>query len=259
MLTLPTNITCGFCDCSEFGNLSVSPVRSVTQFEIEFYLQDAKTTFTDMQSYEIKKNFVQIAKPGQVRHSLLPFNTAYVKFSVEGEIARRLYEAPEYFCSSHPKLIYNKISEMTLLNEQGNSLLLHSQLLSFLHVVLSDAKIPVYRSGKNYEIISTAKKYIETEFKSPLKLKDIANHVHLSEIYFHNIFTQSTGISPHKYLIDCRIENAKKLLWNSEIPISDVAEKSGFGCQQYLNKVFKKETGMTPVSYRKSCQENYLS
>ena len=57
----------------------------------------------------------------------------------------------------------------------------------------------------------------------------------------------------HKF----HIENAKKLLWNSDIPICEVAEKSGFGCQQYLNKVFKKETGMTPVSYRKAFQQNY--
>ena len=57
--------------------------------------------------------------------------------------------------------------------------------------------------------------------------------------------------------ISSGIENAKKLLWNSDIPICEVAEKSGFGCQQYLNKVFKKETGMTPVSYRKAFQQNY--
>lgn len=39
--------------------------------------------------------------------------------------------------------------------------------------------------------------------------------------------------------------------------MSDIAEKSGFGCQQYMNKVFKKETGMTPNEYRKTFQQNY--
>ena len=101
------------------------------------------------------------------------------------------------------------------------------------------------------------RKVIANGISHKYKLKDIADNVYLSEIYFHNIFTESVGISPHQYLIDCRIENAKKLLWNSDIPICEVAEKSGFGCQQYLNKVFKKETGMTPVSYRKTFQQNY--
>lgn len=257
MLTLPQNITCGYFDCSEFGTLSVSPKRTVTKFEIEFYLEDGKTTTTDNRTFEIKKDYIQIAKPGQVRHSELPFRTAYVKFDADGEIAERLSNAPEYFRTSHPERIYNKIDEIILLIESGNVLLLHSRMLSLLNLILFDADIPKTRSGKNYEIIAEAKRYIESNFDKQLKLRDIAESVHLSEIYFHNIFTESIGISPHQYLIDCRIENAKKLLWNTEIPICEVAEKTGFGCQQYLNKVFKKETGTTPAFYRKSCQKNY--
>lgn len=257
MFTLPQNITCGYFDCSEFGSLSLSPKRSVTKFELEFYLEDGKTTTTDDHTYEIKKDYIQIAKPGQIRHSELPFRTAYIKFNADGEIAEKLKRIPEYFRNSHPQRIYNKIDEIILLNESENKLLLYSRLLSLLNLVFFDAEIPISRNRKNYAVVVKAKRYIENHFDTQIKLKDIADSVHLSEIYFHNIFTESVGISPHQYLIDCRIENAKKLLWNSDIPICEVAEKSGFGCQQYLNKVFKKETGMTPVSYRKTFQQNY--
>jgi len=257
MLILPENITCGYFDASEFDTLSVSPKRKVTKFEIEFYLEDAKTTTCDGKIYEIKKHHIQIAKPGQVRYSELPFRTANVKFDVKDEIADRLLNAPEYFRSSHPERIYNKIDEIILLIENKNSLLLHSRMLSLLNLILFDAEIPKNRSGKNYEIVADAKRYIEDNFYKQIKLKDIADSVHLSEIYFHNIFTESIGISPHQYLINCRIENSKKLLWNTNIPICEVAEKSGFGCQQYLNKVFKRETNMTPADYRKNCQTNY--
>ena len=47
MLTLPTDITCGYFDCSEFGGLKVSPKRKVLKFEIEFYLEDANSTFSN--------------------------------------------------------------------------------------------------------------------------------------------------------------------------------------------------------------------
>jgi len=169
-----------------------------------------------------------------------------------------LLNVPEYFRSSHPERIYHKIDEIILLSESNNAILLHSRLLSLLNLIFFDAEIPKNRSGKNYKIIATAKRYIEDNFHKQIKLKDIADSVHLSEIYFHNIFTESIGISPHQYLINCRIENAKKLLWNTNIPICDVAEKAGFGCQQYLNKVFKQETDMTPAAYRKLCQKNYI-
>ena len=257
MLKLPEQISCGYFDSSEFGDLPVSPKRTVTRFELEFYLEDGKTTTTDGRIFPIRKDYIQIAKPGQVRHSELPFRTAYLKFCVDGEIAKRLSAIPEYFQSSHPQRIYNQLDELILLNEGNNPILLYSKLLSLLNLVLSDGEIPSARKGKNYQMVSQAKRYIETSFAEQIKLRDIAEQVHLSEIYFHNIFTETVGITPHQYLIACRIEHAKMLLWNSDIPIYIVAEQSGFGCQQYLNKVFKKETGMTPVSYRKACQQNY--
>jgi len=144
-----------------------------------------------------------------------------------------------------------------LLNEADNSLLLYSKLLSLLDIILADSKRSEPDNATGHKVVSVAKKFIEANYYKPIKLEDMASSVHLSPIHFHNTFTGCAGISPHQYLIDCRIENAKKLLWNTEIPISIVAEKSGFGCQQYLNKVFKKETGTTPAFYRKSCQRKY--
>ena len=90
MITLPYNITCGYWDCSEFENLTVSPKRKTTRFEIEFYLEDGLSTFADNNEYIIKKHYIQIAKPNQVRYSNLPFKTMCLKFSVEGDIAERL-------------------------------------------------------------------------------------------------------------------------------------------------------------------------
>ena len=137
--------------------------------------------------------------------------------------------------------------------------MLYSHLLSLLELIFFDAKIPNHRSGKNYETVSAAKKYIQSHFQEKITLTDMAKAVHLSDIYFHTVFTESTGISPHEYLIDCRLEHAKKLLWNTAINISEVSEKSGFGAQQYLTRVFKKKVGMTPAMYRKNFQKNYLT
>lgn len=259
MITLPYDISCGYCDCSEFGNLSISPKRKSEKFEIEFYLEDGKSTFTNDNEFIIKKHYIQIAKPHQVRYSKLPFKTMFLKFKVDGELSKMLSSVPEYFLSSHPEKITEKLNEIILLNENGTKeLLLQSRLLSFLNLILYDSEIPNLQSGKNYEIISKAKRYIENNYSGQISLKDIANSVHLSPIYFHNIFSSACGISPHEYLIDCRIKEAKKQLWNSAIPLDIVAENCGFGCQQYFNKIFKKETGTTPGKYRKEIGRNYL-
>ena len=258
MIVLPKNIICGYFDCSEFKTLSVSPKRIATRYEIEFYLADGEYTYTNDKNYNIAKNYIHITKPGQERYSLLPFYTLFIKFDAVGDIAELLDSAPEHFCSSHPEVINNKLEEIIMLSENKNQLLLHSRVLSLLNLVLLDSKIPTSQNGKNYEIIQAAKRFIERNFNQPITLSNIANSVHLSETHFHNIFTTALGISPHQYLINCRIDNAKRLLWNAKIPITKIAEDTGFGCQQYFNKVFKKETGETPASYRKSFSSKYL-
>ncbi len=259
MISLPNNIVCGYCDCSEFGKLTESPKRKVQKFEIEFYLEDALFTYANDKKYAIKKHYIQIAKPGQIRYTYLPFKTMYLKFSAEGEIAERLLNAPEYFRSSHPEKIIEKLDEIILLNENGNNdLLLYSRLLSFINLVLYDSEIPNLQSGKNYEIISNAKRFIENNYKNSINLKNIADSVNLSPIYFHNIFTNTCGVSPHDYLIDCRITEAKKQLWDSDINLDFIAQNCGFGCAQYFSRIFKKITGITPGKYRKEVQKNYL-
>lgn len=259
MLSLPFNITCGYCDCSEFGSLSISPKRKTTKFEIEFYLEEGFSTFADDKEYKIHKWHIQIAKPGQIRYSHLPFKTLYFKFSAKGELKEKLLAAPEYFSSSHPEQITEKFDELILLTENpNNELLLYSRVLSFLNLVLRDSEIPHTQSGNSYGTISKAKRYIESNFSKPIHLEDIAAAVNLSPIYFHNIFKAACGQSPHDYLIKCRIAEAKKLLWDTTVTLTQVAESCGFGCQQYFNKIFKEQTGISPGKYRKQVQQNYL-
>jgi len=259
MITLPYDITCGYYDCSEFGDLNISPKRKTTKFEIEFYLEDGLATFADDKKYIIKKHYIQIAKPNQVRYSHLPFKTMFLKFSVDGEIAKRLQTTPEYFKCNHPEKIIEKLNEIILLNENhNNELTLYSRMLSLLNLVFYDSEISNRKISSNYKVISQAKRYIEENLKENINLKDIANSVNLSPIYFHNIFTAACGLSPHDYLIDCRIIEAKKQLWSSNIPMQKVAENCGFSSQPHLNRIFKKETGISPGQYRKAIQKNYL-
>lgn len=259
MLTLPQNIVCGYYDCREFGDLALSPKRKATKYEIEFYLEDGLSTFADDKEYIIKSHFIQIAKPNQIRYSRLPFKTIYLKFTADGEIAEMLSAAPEYFYCRNFEKVIETLDEIILLNENGNNkILLQSRLLYLLNLIHNNSKNSNLNNPQALETISKAKKYIKSNFMNEITLKDISTAVNLSPIYFHNIFTGVTGISPHDYLINCRICEAKKLLWNSQIPLEMIAENCGFGCQQYFNKIFKKETGTTPGKYRKEIQQNYL-
>ncbi len=260
MLTLPTDIVCGYFNSSEqFENTTHTPHRTVEMFEIEFYQADGGITYCDKKKYPIQKNYIQIAKPGQIRHTILPFATQYLKFKAEGELAERLIAAEEYFFSNHAEKIKKLLDDIIIVLEQDeiNTLRLQSKLLAVLDLVLNDAAAPI-QDQSTADTVRTAKRFIEKHAGDAISLADIAAAVNLSKTYFHSLFTGAVGKTPHDYLVACRINNVKKMLWDSNNSIGLIAETCGFGCQQYLNKIFKQQTGMTPRQYRKSIGENYL-
>lgn len=255
MFTLPTGLICGSFDCREFGDLEYSPKRTTQLYEIEFFMEDGFFVYADNQVFPIRKNHIQIKHPGQVCYSKLPFKTMFLKFAADGDLAQRLNHAAEYFPCSAPKQAITLLSRIILLHEQGDrSLELYEALLSFLQLVLTDSD----GQSRDRPEISRAKAFVEANFSQSITLDDIAASVNLSPIYFHNLFTKTAGISPHEYLTRFRISESKKLLWDSHIPISRIAEDCGFGCQQYFSRVFKKQTGMTPGQYRREAYHNYF-
>ena len=254
MFSLPENLTFGYWDSSVFGDINISQKRVVTQFEIELHLEDGNRNLVNGESNKIIKNYILVAKPGDIRQTVLPLKTAYIKFDAEGELNSLITKLPRHFpCRQYDEFL-SLINKMLSFRE--NKLLLYSTLLSLLNLVIENSKISSEKN--NYSFIKEAKSYIEKHFSENIKLKDIAANVHLSEIYFHTIFKENLGISPHKYLTDYRINKAKLYLLQNDKSISEIAELTGFGCQQYFNKVFKKETGFTPASYRKSIHSDYL-
>lgn len=253
MLSLPTNLICGSFDCREFGDLTHSPKRTVQMFEIEFFTEDGFWVYSDDKAFPIRKHHVHLKHPGQVCYSKLPFRTMFLKFSAEGELAQRLLQAEEYFPCTQPEKAAALLSKIILLHEQKNdALALYEAVLSFLMLILTDGH------GSDQSVISRAKGYMEQHYAEGISLEDIAKSVNLSSIYFHNLFSKAVGMSPREYLTRLRINESKKLLWNSDVPMSWIAEQCGFGCQQYFSRVFKKETGMTPGQYRREAYHNYL-
>lgn len=261
MLSLPTDIVCGYFHSSEkFGDSLHTPRRTAEMFEIEFYQNDGGITYCNDKKYPIQKHYIQIAKPGQVRHTDLPFSTQFLKFKADGDLASKLTAAEEYFFCNHAEKVKKLLDDIIIISEQSeaNPLRLYSKLFAVLDIILNDAAAPSIQDEATADVIRTAKRFIEQHAAENISLADIAKAVNLSKTYFHTLFKTATGKTPHDHLIACRINTVKKMLWDGSNSIGYIAESCGFGCQQYLNKIFKQQTGMTPGQYRKSISENYL-
>ena len=74
--------------------------------------------------------------------------------------------------------------------------------------------------------------------------------VPLSPAYFSDLFKKETGSNFSEYLNKVRIDNAKLLLENDDLPLIEVSLLCGFEDQSYFTKIFKKLTGTTPKKYK---------
>lgn len=76
---------------------------------------------------------------------------------------------------------------------------------------------------------------------------------HASQFHFARAFKAATGETPHKYLIQRRMERAKVLLTVTQLAIAEVAYRVGFSNQSHFTTHFRKATGVTPKDYRLQC------
>lgn len=79
-----------------------------------------------------------------------------------------------------------------------------------------------------------------------------AEQINFSEVYFIRFFKKAMGVSPHKYLMNKKLEKALPLLLYSKDSIKTISEKLGFSNQHYFSKVFYDKYKITPSEYRNS-------
>jgi len=112
-------------------------------------------------------------------------------------------------------------------------------------------KLNILKQEKSSKVIEIAKKYILNNYNQEISLKSVADHVYLNPSYFSILFKNETGSNFINFLIDVRIQHAKKLLANSGITIAEVGRMVGYEEHVSFGRAFKKTVGVSPAEYRK--------
>jgi len=99
-----------------------------------------------------------------------------------------------------------------------------------------------------------ARHIIDHRFHEPLNVGLIARQIYVSPDYLRQLFRAEFGVSPLHYLIQKRIEHARRLLESTALPVQEIAGASGFHNPYYFSRMFKKITGISPSSCRMTRQ-----
>lgn len=106
-----------------------------------------------------------------------------------------------------------------------------------------------FDGGLSMQKLKRVLRYIDHHLEQKITLKDLAAIAQLSQHHFARTFKQTTGSSPHQYLIRRRINRAQQLLKRQNTSISEVAIACGFSNQGHLHRHFKKHLGVTPKQF----------
>jgi YesN/AraC family two-component response regulator len=126
-----------------------------------------------------------------------------------------------------------------------------TDLLSFIVHMVDDLQ----NNDKNTSITIAIKRYLKDNLKNKVTLENVGKALHFSPIYCDSIFKKETGRSIIDFLIELRIDEAKKLLNEQIFSVYDVAETVGFEDYNYFSRTFKKRTGYTPKKYINSFEK----
>jgi two-component system response regulator YesN len=114
----------------------------------------------------------------------------------------------------------------------------------------------VRESSRNSDAsIEKCKKYLDASYMKEITLETVAQRYHFNPSYFSNLFKNSVGIGFSEYLNSIRIRNAQRLLKQTDGSMADIAAKVGFRDPAYFNRAFKRQTGLSPLKYRKLHEE----
>jgi len=104
--------------------------------------------------------------------------------------------------------------------------------------------------GLSPERLQRVRDYVEAHLDDDLSLTVLADIACLSPYHFSRSFKRATGVGPQRYVIQRRVERAKRLLRQTNQPLALIAQEAGFTDQSHLTAMFRSETGVTPGRFR---------
>lgn len=130
--------------------------------------------------------------------------------------------------------------------------IIQNKLVSdFYKIVVELSSIVTQRQLAISDEALRVKNYLDNHIEGQVSLKELSDLTQKSQAQTIRLFKREIGITPYAYFLNKKIEQAKILLYNSNITIKDIAARLCFNDEYYFSNIFKQKTGLAPLHYRR--------
>ncbi len=216
-------------------------------YEIIYFATDGGKVFINGQSYQVSTGSYCIIPPYAEHNEELEEYSEICFIGFEFNNPSYILKEGNYYLNTNVKNSYfNDIFEEFKKQQIEFETLAEYLLRLFLVNLLRNGNANNFRC-KNLNYI---KEYIEQYVDQKINIAQLASFSGYSYDYFRHIFRQKFGLSPQEYMINVRLENAKRLLKTSNLSCTEIAYNCGFSNSAQMTSMFKKKYGKTPKAFR---------
>lgn len=233
-------------------------LRTVKEYELEFFCEDGGVSFINGTENQIKKGCILIASPGDKRQSLLHFKAMFMHFSAHDDrLIELIGTLPKFIRDCDYKKyreLFGAICDRAPDFDDYSDVADAGRLIKLLYSLRKDCAVNIFADAKTestQSAVLSAVEYIKKHYFEQINADRLAQMCHLSTSYFYRIFTQVTDLAPNEFIIQTRLKAAQTMLVSSDASMAEIAERCGFNSQSYFCFVFKERIGMSPKEFRR--------
>ena len=228
-------------------------------FEIYFILEGSCTYFIDNKVYDVASGDIIVIPDGVIHHTkydnrkhkriLINCSRAFVPISVISDIPSNFYlfRNPKIFEEAH--YIFKKIEDEYVRKDRYSDEIISCYTHSLFYLLVRNREFCCNVEMKN-KIVEQAVNYVQENYYLPITLAKTAEMFSVSPEHFSRMFKKETGFGFCKYLNSIRLQQAEKLLRESNKPnVTSISTKCGFDDSNYFSKKFKEMYGVSPKKF----------
>ena len=236
-----------YCNISVKGCVKINK-RTIPYYDLTFVLKGTMTYINDGQTVLLGENDAILSPPGTVQERLAGNEEVrYVSFNFTLRPGAELRLPPHL-----RQVISREIRTLLSAFSQSHiSPLYHSteKAVNLLNYILFEILDVVSIKSNNESVIAMIK-YVDQNILSPISLRDVAHHVHLSKEYAAHVFKRETGKTVMEYVSEKKMLLAKDLIRSGKLSLEQVATTLGYSNYSYFSKVFKKHFNTSPIQFK---------